>query len=683
MKRFLLFTLLFVCVSVVSNGQVVQWASTVIEFSSELTPIQYSAQQALGKPNVLPAGGQSPNAWAPDKPNRKEWLKLGFANPIAIRQIAIAESHNPSAIFRVLIYDEAGREYVVNTLNPAAIPLKGRMLGLFMELTPYKVVAVKIEFDGAAVPDYYGIDAVAISDSNYPIIADIPKLQLLASGIVIEPLDQNVNSDYSELNPVLSPDGKVLYFSRQNHPDNIGGVDDKEDIWYSELDSTGRWQLAQNMGTQFNNSGPNWLNTIQAVTPDGKSAIMLLGNKYDYKNKAGTVVKMTAGVSISSNVGGEWSRPVALNIANDYNFNEKANYFLTDNRQTLLMSVEREDSEGDRDLYVSFMKSDSTWTEPKNLGSVLNSAGEESAPFLASDDRTLYFSSKGFSGYGGSDIYVSRRLDDTWTNWSEPENLGPEINSPLEDLFFNIPAASEYAYYSKGITETNTDIFRVKLPIVRSPEPWVTVRGKIVDKTTGKPIGAKIIYERLPDGKEMGIAQSNPETGEYEIRLPGGYLYGIRAEAEGKISESQNLDLRNAKADQVIEHEDFNLQPIELATVQENVTIVLNNVFFDFDKAVLKPESFPELDRVVKLMNEKTTIQIEIAGHTDATGPDDYNLGLSERRAKSVIKYFSGKGIAADRLNVAFFGETKPVESNENKEGRRKNRRVEFKILKM
>ncbi len=683
MKRFLLSTLLLVCFSLNSNAQVVQWASKVLGFSSELTPVQYSAQQALGKPNVMPAGGQNPNAWAPDKPKRKEWLKLGFANPITIRQIAVAESHNPSAIYRVLVYDEAGTEYVAHTLSPMAKPLKGRMLVLLSEMTPYKVAAVKIEFDGGAVPDYFGIDAVAISDSNYPIIADIPKLQLLASGILIEALDKNVNSDYSELNPLLSPDGKVLYFSRKNHPENIGGVNDKEDIWYSELDSSGHWKLAQNMGSRFNNSGPNFVNTISAVTPDGKSAIMVLGNKYEYKGKSEDIVKMTAGVSISSNVGGAWSKPVALNIANDYNFNEKANYFLTNNRKTLILSVEREDSEGDRDLYVSFMKDDSTWTEPVNLGNVVNSAGEESAPFLASDDKTLYYSSKGFSGYGGSDIYVSRRLDDTWTSWSEPENLGPEINSPLEDLFFNIPASSEYAYYSKGVSETNTDIFRVKLPIVRSPEPWVTVRGKIIDKVTGKPMGAKIIYERLPDGKEMGISQSNPETGEYEIRLPGGYMYGIRAEANGKMSESQNLDLRNVKADQIIEHEDFQLQPIEVATVQENVTIVLNNVFFDFDKAVLKPESFPELDRVVKLMNEKATMQIEIAGHTDATGPDDYNLGLSERRAKSVIKYFSGKGISADRMNVAFFGETKPVETNENKEGRRKNRRVEFKILKM
>ena len=114
--------------------------------------------------------------------------------------------------------------------------------------TPYKVAAVKIEFDGAAVPDYFGIDAVAISDSNYPIIADIPTMQLLASGIIIEALDKNVNSEFDELNPLLSPDGKTLYFTRKNHPQNTGGTKDKEDIWYSELDESGNWKLAQNMG---------------------------------------------------------------------------------------------------------------------------------------------------------------------------------------------------------------------------------------------------------------------------------------------------------------------------------------------------------------------------------------------------------------------------------------------------
>lgn len=676
MKRIFLTLVLMSFLFFTTKAQVVQWASKVIEFSSELTPIQYSAKQALGKPNVLPAGGQSPNAWAPDRPKRREFLKLGYDNPINIRQIAIAESHNPSAIYRILAYDEAGKEYVINTLNPMAVPLKGRMLNIFMELTAYKVAAVKIEFDGAALPDYYSIDAVAISDSNYPIIADIPTMQLLASGILIESLDKNVNSEYKELNPLLSPDGKTLYFSRQNHPENVGGTQDKEDIWYSELDSAGRWQLARNMGNTLNNAGPNFVNTIQSITPDGKSAIMLLGNKYLNNGK------MLAGVSISSNVGGTWSKPVALNIINDYNYAEKANYFLADTRKTLLMAVERDDTQGDRDLYVAFMKSDSSWTEPLNLGDVVNTAGEESAPFLASDDKTLYFSSNGFSGYGGADIFISRRLDETWTKWSEPENLGPEINSPLEDLFFNIPASSEFAYYSRGVSDTNTDIFRVKLPIIKVPEPWVTVKGKIIDKATGNPVTAKIIYERL-NGKGAGVSQSNAEGGEYEIRLPAGHLYGLRAEADGKISESQNLDLRDIKAEQIIDGKDFNLAPIELTTIAPNVTIVMNNVFFDFDKSFLKAESGPELDRVAAMLNDKGTMEIEISGHTDNVGPEKYNMSLSERRAKTVLEYFVKKGIARERMKVLFFGETKPIDTNDTEEGKEKNRRVEFKILKL
>jgi OmpA-OmpF porin, OOP family len=677
MKRTLLSILVLVGIFDTIQAQEVQWAAKVIEFSSELTPVQYSAQQVLGKPNVLPSGGQSPNAWVPDKPRRKEFLKVGFQNPISIQQIAIAESHNPSAIYRVFAYDETGKEYLINTLNPKAIPLKGRMLNLFIEQTPYKVAAVKVEFDGAALPDYFGIDAIAISNVNYPIIADIPKLQLLASGLVIEALDKNVNSEYSELNPLLSPDGKTLYFSRKNHPQNVGGAKDREDIWYSELDSSGHWQLAKNMGALFNNAAPNFINSIQSVTPDGRTAVMLLGNKYLDKGK------MQAGVSISSNVGGGWSKPVPLVITNDYNFHEKANYFLTNNRKTLIMSVEREDSRGDRDLYVSFMQEDSVWTEPLNLGNVINTAAEESAPFLAADDKTLYFSSNGFSGYGANDIYASKRLDDTWTNWSDPENLGPEINSPLEDLFFNIPASSEYAYYSRGVTDTNTDIFRVKLPILRSPEPWVIVKGRIIDARTGAAIGAKIIYERLPDGKELGIAQSNPTTGEYEIRLPAGHLYGVRAEAPDRISENQNLDLRNIQNDQVISNKDFTLDPIQLSSVEANVTLVLNNIFFDFDKATLKPESFPELNRIITVMKEKSGMEIEIAGHADATGPEPYNLKLSEKRARSVVKYLTEKGIPENRISVLFMGESKPIAPNTTADGRRRNRRVEFKILKI
>lgn len=676
MKRILILALSASSFAFCSNAQVVQWASKVIQFSTELSPGQYSAQQALGKPNVLPAGGDSPNAWVPDKPNRKEYLKLGFDKPLNIKQIAVAESFNPSALSRILAYDEAGTEYLVYSLNPSSIPLKGRMLNVFIEPTTYKVVAIKLEFDGAAVPDYYGIDAVAITDSSYPIIADIPLAAYLAAGIVIEQLDENVNSEYSEYNPLLSPDGKTLYFSRKNHPENIGGQKDKEDIWYSELDESGKWKLAQNMGSQLNNAYPNFVNTV-STTPDGKSVIMILGNKYVKDGK-----KSLAGVSISSRVGGKWTKPVNLNITNDYNINDKANYFLTNNRKTLIMSVEREDTKGDRDLYVTFMQDDSVWTEPLNLGSVINTAAEEASPFVAIDDKTLYFSSKGFSGFGGSDIYVSKRLDDTWINWSTPENMGKTINSPLEDLFFNIPANSEFAYYARGVTVENTDIFSVKLPVIQSPEPWVTVAGKLMDAKTDLPMGAKIIYERLPDGKDMGLSQSEPKTGEYEIKLPTGFFYSIRAEAKDYISESQNVDLRNVPADVNKKRVDFRLRPIEVVRIEKNALFTLNSIFFDFDKAVLKPESFPELERVVQLLNDKPSASIEVAGHTDNIGTNAYNQKLSERRADAVKKFLTSKGIDASRVTTIGYGETKPLVSNDDEiDGREINRRVEFTIV--
>jgi outer membrane protein OmpA-like peptidoglycan-associated protein len=676
MKKILLVVGFVVMVTSITYSQAVQWASKVIAFSSELTPAQYSAAQALGKPNVLPAGGQNPGAWTPDKPKRAEFIKLGYSNPIQIQQIAIAESYNPGALYKVYVYDQSDKEYLVGSFNPQAVPVVAQMRTVFFEKTKYKVTAVKLELDGKVLSDYFSIDAVAISDSRYPIVANIDKPELLASGLTIEHLDDKVNSTASEINPLLSPDGKMLFFSRRNHPDNIGGVNDKEDIWYSELGADGKWTMAKNAGPTINNAYPNFVNAVTQATPDGKAVLLILGNQY---HDDGT---MSAGVSVSNNISGKWSKPKSLIIKNDYNFNEKANYFLTNTRKALLMSVEREDSHGGRDLCVSFMKSDSTWTEPLNMGNVINTAGDEVSPFLGSDDKTLYFSSNGFSGYGAMDVYMSKRLDDTWSNWSEPENLGPEVNSKLDDMFFNVPTTSEYAYYSRAVTPDNLDIFRVKMPLFKTSQPIVVVKGKLLDAKTGNPIGAKIIYEKLPEGTEVGQTFSNPKTGEYEIKVPGGSQYGIRAEAKDHLSTNQNLDLTNFKNSGSVQ-EDVRLNPIEIAKIEENVSIALNNVFFDFDKSVLKAESFPELNRIVQLMKEKKKMTVEIAGHTDKIGTEEYNLDLSERRAAAVAKYIIGKGIASDRINIVFFGESKPVDLSETEEAYSKNRRVEFKIIKM
>jgi len=666
MKRSLL--LLLVLFAFGAQAQTVQWASRVIEYSSELTPVQYSAQQILGKPDVLPQGGESPNAWTPERANKKEFIKVGFDNPIRIRQIAVAESFNPSALYKVFAYDEGGTEYLINTFSPQSVPLNGRMLNIVIEETAYEVAAIKLEFDGGAVPEYYSVDAIAISDSDIPIAAQIDVTEGLNPELYKERLSENVNSKYIEYKPLLSPDGQTLYFSRKFHPENIGGEKDEEDIWYSELGDDGEWQLAKNMGPMFNNKYPNF---VSSVTPDGKSVVLVLGNRYEKNGR------MSSGVSVSNNTTGEWSQPTALEIENEYNYSEKANFYMANNRKVLLMSVQRDDTQGGRDLYVSFLEDDESWTEPLNLSAMVNTAGEETSPFLAADDKTLYFSSNGYAGFGGSDIYVTRRLDDTWTNWSEPENLGPTINSQYEDLFFNIPGNSDFAYYSQGVSENDLDIFRVAMPLFKRPDPVILVQGNTRDAKSNQPVGAEIVYERLSDGQEIGITQSNPETGAYEIMLPAGQLYGIRANAEGYVSVNENLDLRefDADSDRNTERKDLSLVPIE-----REATVVLNNVFFDFDRAVLKPESYPELNRIVELMDDRTSLAIEISGHTDAIGTESYNLGLSQRRAQAVYNYLVEKGVSRDRLNVKYFGENQPVQTNETIEGRRANRRVEFKI---
>ncbi|WP_040396699.1 OmpA family protein, partial [Cesiribacter andamanensis] len=397
--------------------------------------------------------------------------------------------------------------------------------------------------------------------------------------------------------------------------------------------------------------------------------LLLLGNRYGRRGK------MSAGVSMSYKDGDKWTTPQALEIDNEYNFSDQANFYLAQSRKTLLMSVQREDTRGDRDLYVSFLKENGTWTEPKNLGDIINTAGTEGSPFLAADDRTLYFSSNGFSGYGGSDIYVTRRLDDTWTNWSEPENLGSSINSEGDDLFFNIPLSGEQAYYSRGANEEDVDIYSLDLPVFYKPSPVVVIKGKVYNAKTNDPIGnARIMYERLSDGVEVGIARSESD-GAYQIILPYGERYGYLAEAPNYVSISANINL--------IEEQEFKeiTQDLYLMPIEVGARITINNIFFDFDRATLRPESYPELNRLLELMNEYPNMRIKIEGHTDSIGTDEYNKGLSERRAAAVARFLQVNGIAQSRFSSVGLGESQPVATNDTDEGRQQNRRVEFEIM--
>jgi outer membrane protein OmpA-like peptidoglycan-associated protein len=274
---------------------------------------------------------------------------------------------------------------------------------------------------------------------------------------------------------------------------------------------------------------------------------------------------------------------------------------------------------------------------------------------------------------------MTKRLDSTWQKWSDPVNLGEPINTPDWDAFFTLDAGGEYAYLTNSTdTYGESDIVRVKLLEREKPNPVVLVSGNVFNAKTKKPLSASLIYETLPDGMEAGNAVSNPEDGAFKIVLPYDHNYLIRATADHFFAQSENLNLDSLiKAGYKEIHKDLYLMPIEIGQV-----VRLNNVFFDFDKWDLRPESFVELNRVVKLLEENPAIEIEMSAHTDSYGSDDYNIKLSDNRAKSVMEYILSKGIEPKRIISKGYGETKPVVENDTPENRQLNRRVEFTILK-
>lgn len=475
-----------------------------------------------------------------------------------------------------------------------------------------------------------------------------------------ENLGREINSQFDELAPVISPDGKLLFFCRDGHPKNIGKKH-LQDIWFSRLLDDGSWSEAQNIGKPLNDDLENYVNS---VTPDGN--VLLLGNIYKKKGE---------GFSVSYKAGNRWSKPEKIPIKNYYNKSKYASAYISNNEKVLLLGCQRDDTHGDVDLYVCFMGDDGVWSEPKNLGPTINTRQYDDAPFLAADGLTLYFASKGHGGHG-ADIFISRRLDKSWEKWSKPENLGYPFNTSGDDISFFITAKGDYAYFSSSEGSVGgQDIFRAQLPDKFKPKSVVLVSGKVYNAKTKKALDAEVRYETLPEGEEAGVARTNPETGEYKIVLPSGAKYGYRAEAKGYISVNQNLDLTKSKEYYEIE------KNLELVPIERGQNAVMNNIFFDFNKASLSPESYPELNRLVKILNEYPKMEIEVAGHTDNVGSDDYNQKLSENRAKAVADYFISKNISRDRVIAKGYGETQPIATNDTEEGRHLNRRVEFVIL--
>lgn len=555
--RYIYLTILLFSLSLTNlSAQKIYWADEVVSFSSEYQSHKigdkyYSSLQVLGVPNAISTKDMSLWAWMPKSPNGgKEHIHVRFNNAVkGVRQVYVSESASPGSITKITLYDTKGKKYVVyENKNPKSLGVfdRFRMFKTSFPPTNYHVKECRIEINTKAVSGA-NLDAIGITkhQGEIKIRKQVNVLQYRTKVAEPENLGRQVNSNYAERVPIISPDGNTLYFARKYHPDNIGG-EGRDDIWVSKRTASGGWSHAKNIGSPLNTDDHNF---VVAINPVGTN--IYLGNKY--KSRA-------EGMSFASPRRGVWGKPVDMRIDDHYNDSPFVGYHVSVDEQVLLMSVERDEGFGDRDLYVSFNKGGGAWTKPKNLGNKINTVNVENTVFLAADGKTLYFSSNGHYNYGGLDVFMTKRLDDTWTNWTTPQNLGDKINNAGNDYNYTIPASGEYAYFSSDDNSYGmSDLFRILLPEEARPEPVMLLTGRIVDATTNEPIQAKIKYNPLEKKKATTTSSKSKkdkeadanDDGSYQVVLPYGENVEVYADIEGYFPVSESMELADENLEEL------------------------------------------------------------------------------------------------------------------------------------
>ncbi len=648
-------------------AQEIQWAVKVQEFSSQRSPKLFSVQQLLGPPRAIMGNPSSACVWQPSKEESKteEVVRVKFEKPVFARQIVICEVGNPGAIQKVYTINTGGFEKLIWETDKTQ-KIKGQTnvwRHVFDEVTKTKVQEVKVVLNTKAVKGYNGIDAIGLSESAVPFE---PTINLLDGYDTYkkENLGHSINSPFIEYMPQISPDGKSLYFVRQGHPENQG-EGKLDDIWVALSDDGVTWSNAVKAPYPLNDEGPNYIYTI---TPDGNTLLVGDGDAVN-SHGVGKSYKKGNGWSVSTEVKMHWFT----------NYSKYSEFCLSANKRVLLMTLDDGVSYGDNDIYASFLKKDGTWSKPKNIGPLVNTAGAEASPFLAADGMTLYFSSNGHLGYGKNDIFMTQRLDDTWENWSEPVNLGSVINSEENEFYYSVPASGKYAYFvSKNQTLGESDIFRVELPQSVKPFPVTMVSGRVFNIETDELVQAEIHYDLLPEGADVGQGHTDVSSGEYKIIIPQDHMYGIHAKAEGYFPLSVRIDEEN----QSDHHYHTITQDLYVAPIRENERFVLNNVNFHRSKSDLSLYSGVELGHLADFLKENHDMKIKLFGHTDGTGYQDWNKKLSLQRVQVVLDYLRSLGVH-NEIEIEGRGGADPIVPNDTEENKAKNRRVEVMITQI
>ncbi|MGQ9620797.1 MAG: OmpA family protein [Bacteroidales bacterium] len=472
----------------------------------------------------------------------------------------------------------------------------------------------------------------------------------------------SVNSEHDEYWPSLTVDGKLLLFTRQERTGSKSNIFNQEDFYFSRLTEKG-WSKAFNAGAPLNtqqNEG------AQSITSDGT------GMYYTACDRPGGLGRCD--IYYSEYNGKIWSQGINLGAPVNSRYWE-AQPSVSSNGKMLFFASNRPGGAGGMDLWYSVKDADNVWSNPKNLGEIINTPGDEMSPFIHFDCKTLYFSSTGHQGMGGYDIFYSKMNDDT--SWTPPVNIGYPINTCNDELGLIIDASGAKAYFSSIRDEkSGKDIFSFDLYTEARPDPVSYFRGKVMDKETGRLLSADYELVNLKTGNIVANGTSGID-GNFLICLPSGANYGLNVNKKGYLFYSDNFMLEGIHS----ATEPY-IKNVLLTPIRTGETILLANVFYEFDSWALKPESVIELKKLYRLLFDNPEICIEIGGYTDSIGTDSYNQKLSERRAKSVVNFLTSMGISTERLSFKGYGATSPVAENITAEGRRLNRRTEVRVTR-
>lgn len=468
-------------------------------------------------------------------------------------------------------------------------------------------------------------------------------------------LGDSINTAVSEYYPTITLDGKELVFTRRVNHFN-------EDFYNSRLNSNSQWGTARGLYGNINTASNEG---AQNISQDGQ---WLIFTGCNFPEGIGS-----CDLYISYLTPDGWSTPENLGYTVNTEFWESAPSLSPDKRD-LYFASSRPGGYGGSDLYVSHRLPNGRFSVPENMGPEINTAGNESCPFIHADNHTLYFTSNGHLGYGGEDLFLSRKgAKNTWT---KPINLGYPINTIENEGSLVVAADGKTAYYASDRSDSRggLDIYTFELRADIRPAKTLWVKGRVFDKKTGKGLPSAVELTDLAINETSSKVQTD-ETGAYLITLPIGKDYAFNVNRKGYLFFSENFPLSNKDPDSTYSI-DIPLQPLEA-----NAAIVLKNIFFETNSFDVKPESYNELDKLVQLLKDNPTLRIEISGHTDTTGKPEDNIELSNNRARAVVNYLVSKGIAAARLQFKGYGASLPVADNNTETGRALNRRTELKVL--